>query len=184
MGYFIDDKYHNELNVIESKVLVSKYIHELKPGDEIRYVHRSYDGSLIEDDSVQYFKINKLDKKGTRISVTFSNYQTITFVGYDTVTVIVDSDHLSKYKELGNMAIIYKYSEVISELLELAAESFSNRSCNDFKITRLPIDARRKLSELYHTWNGDIEEHENDEDYEYFYDSSLMRYFAHLFDNL
>jgi hypothetical protein len=91
MGYFLQDKYHDELHIKEIKGLFAVYICDLVIGDEIRYVHKSYDLQKIEDDSVHYYKILEIKSMGNDTEISFDNYQTVLFKAYDTVTVIRDA---------------------------------------------------------------------------------------------
>ena|GEM_PF-5050764 len=73
-----------------------------------------------------------------------------------------------------------KNINLLSALLELAADKFSNLSCNDFNLAEyLPeADDRREFMQRYYEWNGDPEEFDPDEDYESVSDNQLLGYFS------
>ncbi len=70
--------------------------------------------------------------------------------------------------------------KLISALLELASDQFSNHGCNDFDLAAiLPnVEDRRELMRKYHEHNGDPEEFDPEWDYEYVQDDALMGYFS------
>ncbi len=63
-------------------------------------------------------------------------------------------------------------------LLRLAAHEFTCHGCNDFTLADVPgfqtADARRRLAEAFHAWNGDPEEYDPTAPYTYHDDVSLM----------
>lgn len=68
--------------------------------------------------------------------------------------------------------------KLASKLLELAAETFSNHSCNDFDITFLPLSERREIMRGFERWNGSPDDYYED-DVDWFMDSALMAYLSH-----
>jgi hypothetical protein len=93
MGYFPQekDKYFEELHIKATKLNKVAYIQDLQIGDELRYVHRSYDLKPIPDDTVFYFKVCSIDCVCCDIEVSFDNGQTVRYKPYDTVTITIDN---------------------------------------------------------------------------------------------
>lgn len=69
-------------------------------------------------------------------------------------------------------------ARLAAALLRLASSEFSSHGCNDFDLTKVPgfesRDTRAALDLAEHTWNGDPEEHDPEDDHRIGYDSSLM----------
>jgi len=71
-------------------------------------------------------------------------------------------------------------ARLLVELLDLAADSFSNHGCNDFDLTKSAPDLedRRALMKSYNDYNGFPEDFEDDElrgsQYELGNDAALM----------
>lgn len=69
---------------------------------------------------------------------------------------------------------------MVSKLLEMSDDIFSNHSCNDLPdnfFEGMTHEEIRELDKEYHDWNGDPEEHEEDPD-GFLGDSMLMGFFA------
>lgn len=73
-------------------------------------------------------------------------------------------------------------ARLAGRLLQFASTEFSNHGCNDFDLRTIPgfdaREARAALDLATHTWNGDPEEHDPENDYRYAADFSLMRFLA------
>jgi len=73
---------------------------------------------------------------------------------------------------------------ILSKLLEMASDEFSNHGCNDFELEN--TQANRDLMQLAHEWNaqgGELEELQISADGTKIYtrDYFLMDYFSHIF---
>lgn len=69
---------------------------------------------------------------------------------------------------------------MISKLLEMAGDKFSNHGCNDLPddfFEGMDKDDIKELYQEYHNWNGDPEEYESDK-LGYLGDDSLMFFFS------
>ena len=78
-----------------------------------------------------------------------------------------------------NTDLIAKYKELIAELLEAAADRFSNHGCNDFYLTdALPNqDDRHELAKAVFD-EDDPDQYDSNNDYEVMKDYELMSFFA------
>lgn len=79
--------------------------------------------------------------------------------------------------------------KILSDLLDMASEEFSNHGCNDFEIDNTPENM--ELLRMAHEWNvkGDASQPfdpmiTNDGTTIYVMDYFLMGYFSHLFKEL
>jgi hypothetical protein len=93
MGYFPQekDKYFEDLYIKETKINKVVYVQDLQIGDELRYVHRSYDLKPIVDDTVLYFKVCQIECVCGDMEISFSNGQTVRYKPYDNVIITIDN---------------------------------------------------------------------------------------------
>jgi hypothetical protein len=93
-----------------------------------------------------------------------------------------DEQYLAKE----TMQLTTKNINLLSALLELAANKFSSHGCNDFNLAEyLPdVDDRREFMQHYHEWNGDTEEFDPDGAYEIVQDGQLISYFSAAVKNI
>jgi hypothetical protein len=69
---------------------------------------------------------------------------------------------------------------LIAVLLNMASDEFGNHGCNDFDLSAIVTPEQGKaLMRAYHEWNGDPEEHQDDEYSGYEYDYAMMGFMAH-----
>lgn len=67
--------------------------------------------------------------------------------------------------------------KLASKLLELAAETFSNHSCNDFALTFLTLEERRDIISGFEESNG-TPEYYDENDVDSSSDAALMSYLS------
>ena len=80
---------------------------------------------------------------------------------------------------------IVKHKKLIAQLLDIAADKFSNHGCNDFDLTDSLPDRgdRHKLAKAVFD-EDDPDRYNSDNDYEVINDYELMLFFANKIRNL